>query len=81
MKAAVLGITISETITVKILHAPQGHDWMNAASEWLLGMYSAKAESALKTADFSGGNQQKDRIARKSSKEPDILLICQPTTR
>lgn len=33
----------------------------------------------LKTANFSGGNQQKIVIAREISSNPDILLVGQPT--
>ncbi|WP_267902920.1 ABC transporter ATP-binding protein [Vibrio fluvialis] len=33
----------------------------------------------LKTANFSGGNQQKLVIAREMEEEPDVLLIGQPT--
>ena len=33
----------------------------------------------LKTANFSGGNQQKIVIAREVETEPDVLLIAQPT--
>ncbi len=33
----------------------------------------------LKTANFSGGNQQKLVIAREMEEDPDILLIGQPT--
>ncbi len=33
----------------------------------------------LKTANFSGGNQQKIVIAREVETEPDVLIIAQPT--
>lgn len=33
----------------------------------------------LKTANFSGGNQQKIVLAREIAREPDVLLIGQPT--
>ena len=33
----------------------------------------------LKTANFSGGNQQKIVLAREIEREPDVLLIGQPT--
>ncbi|MCQ8783533.1 ABC transporter ATP-binding protein [Mangrovibrevibacter kandeliae] len=33
----------------------------------------------LKTANFSGGNQQKIVLAREMERDPDILLIGQPT--
>ncbi len=37
------------------------------------------ANPQLKTANFSGGNQQKLVIAREVEKNPDVLLIGQPT--
>ncbi len=37
------------------------------------------ANPDLKTANFSGGNQQKLVIAREVEKNPDVLLIGQPT--
>ena len=37
------------------------------------------ADPALKSNLFSGGNQQKIVLAREISKEPDILLVGQPT--
>ncbi len=33
----------------------------------------------LKTANFSGGNQQKIVLAREMERDPDILLVGQPT--
>ena len=33
----------------------------------------------LKTANFSGGNQQKIVVAREIERDPDILLVGQPT--
>ena len=37
------------------------------------------ADTSLKTANFSGGNQQKLVIAREMEQDPDILLVGQPT--
>jgi len=37
------------------------------------------ADPFLKTANFSGGNQQKIVIAREVEQNPDVLLIGQPT--
>ncbi|MHA1189945.1 MAG: heme ABC transporter ATP-binding protein, partial [Alphaproteobacteria bacterium] len=33
----------------------------------------------LKTANFSGGNQQKIVLAREMERDPDVLLVGQPT--
>jgi len=37
------------------------------------------ASCDLKTANFSGGNQQKIVIAREMERDPDVLLVGQPT--
>ena len=42
--------------------------------------YNIKAPSTeIHAANLSGGNQQKVVLAREISKQPDILMICQPT--
>ena len=33
----------------------------------------------MKTANFSGGNQQKIVLAREMERDPDVLIIGQPT--
>ncbi len=37
------------------------------------------ANNRLKTASFSGGNQQKIVLAREMSRNPDVLIVGQPT--
>ncbi|WDR02234.1 ABC transporter ATP-binding protein [Devosia algicola] len=37
------------------------------------------ANTALKTANFSGGNQQKIVLAREMERNPDVLIVGQPT--
>jgi general nucleoside transport system ATP-binding protein len=37
------------------------------------------ADCRLKTANFSGGNQQKIVLAREMEKDPDVLIVGQPT--
>ncbi|TWG65962.1 MULTISPECIES: ABC transporter ATP-binding protein [unclassified Aminobacter] len=37
------------------------------------------ANERLKTANFSGGNQQKIVLAREIEKDPDVLIVGQPT--
>ena len=36
-------------------------------------------QPALKSAEFSGGNQQKLILAREMSQQPKVLLVGQPT--
>ena len=36
-------------------------------------------QPSLKTANFSGGNQQKLILAREMSRQPQVLLVGQPT--
>ena len=40
---------------------------------------SARANDRLKTANFSGGNQQKIVLAREMERDPDVLIVGQPT--
>ena len=50
------------------------------ATEGMMEAYDVRPRlPALKTANFSGGNQQKLVLAREMLKEPDVLLIGQPT--
>jgi ABC-type uncharacterized transport system ATPase subunit len=37
------------------------------------------ANERLKTANFSGGNQQKVVLAREMSNDPEVLIVGQPT--
>ncbi|WP_116653261.1 ABC transporter ATP-binding protein [Pelagibacterium sediminicola] len=37
------------------------------------------ADTDLKTANFSGGNQQKIVLAREMERDPDVLIVGQPT--
>ena len=50
------------------------------ATKEMMDAYDVRPQlPSLKTANFSGGNQQKLVLAREMMKEPDILLIGQPT--
>lgn len=50
----------------------------NAVSE--IEKYDIRPQNPmLKTANFSGGNQQKIVLAREIERDPDILLVGQPT--
>jgi simple sugar transport system ATP-binding protein len=60
---------------------------------WLLDLDAARAQAReriekfdirpanerLKTANFSGGNQQKIVLAREMERNPDVLIVGQPT--
>ncbi|CAM3608870.1 ABC transporter ATP-binding protein [Parendozoicomonas haliclonae] len=51
-----------------------------AATEEMMEAYDVRPRlPGLKTANFSGGNQQKLVLAREMMKEPELLLIGQPT--
>lgn len=57
-------------------------DWKRATAKTLALMERFDVrprDPALRTALFSGGNQQKLVMAREMEKEPDILLVGQPT--
>lgn len=50
----------------------------NAVDE--IGKYDIRPPNPLlKTANFSGGNQQKIVLAREIERDPDVLLVGQPT--
>jgi simple sugar transport system ATP-binding protein len=45
-----------------------------------IGKYDIRpADCRLKTANFSGGNQQKIVLAREMEQDPDVLIVGQPT--
>jgi simple sugar transport system ATP-binding protein len=45
-----------------------------------IGKYDIRpADARLKTANFSGGNQQKIVLAREMEQDPDVLIVGQPT--
>jgi simple sugar transport system ATP-binding protein len=51
----------------------------HAAAEQI-GKYDIRpADIRLKTANFSGGNQQKIVVSREIERDPDVLIIGQPT--
>jgi len=69
------------------------HDEPRYGSGLMLDIKAAKAEAKrhiekfdirpantdLKTANFSGGNQQKIVLAREMERDPDVLIVGQPT--
>jgi simple sugar transport system ATP-binding protein len=53
---------------------------MRAEAEAKIAAYDIRPPSPdLKTANFSGGNQQKVVLAREMERDPAVLLIGQPT--
>jgi simple sugar transport system ATP-binding protein len=53
---------------------------MRADAEEKIAKYDIRPPNArLKTANFSGGNQQKIVLAREMERNPDVLIIGQPT--
>ncbi|SDG60576.1 ABC transporter ATP-binding protein [Pelagibacterium luteolum] len=69
------------------------HDYDKYGSGLMLDVKAARAEAQrhiekfdirpanadLKTANFSGGNQQKIVLAREMERDPDVLIVGQPT--
>ena len=49
------------------------------ASERMAKFDVRPANARLKTANFSGGNQQKIVLAREMEQDPDVLIVGQPT--
>jgi general nucleoside transport system ATP-binding protein len=55
-------------------------DAIRADAEEKIQKYDIRPPNArLKTANFSGGNQQKIVLAREMERDPDVLIIGQPT--
>ena len=55
-------------------------DAIRADAEKKIEQYDIRpANSKLKTANFSGGNQQKIVLAREMERDPIVLLVGQPT--
>ena len=74
-----LGYQREERFAGPALHAgprPRSATWPAPASS---ASTSARRSCDLKTANFSGGNQQKIVIAREIERDPEVLLVGQPT--
>jgi len=55
-------------------------DAVRADAEEKIGLYDIRPPNPrLRTANFSGGNQQKIVLAREMERNPDVLIIGQPT--
>ncbi|KZN14128.1 ABC transporter ATP-binding protein [Marinomonas sp. TW1] len=76
-EAAVLGYHNSASYNGKILmdHTAMLEECKVRMADWDV----RPPNPHLKTANFSGGNQQKIVIAREVEQNPDVLLIGQPT--
>lgn len=76
-EAAVLGYHNSADYNGKILMDRKG--MIEECRERMADWDVRPPNPHLKTANFSGGNQQKIVIAREVEQNPDVLLIGQPT--
>jgi len=76
-ESAILGYQNSSTYNGKLLNKPSviNQECARLMEEWDVRPQDPKLRSSL----FSGGNQQKLIIAREVDKNPDLLLIGQPT--
>lgn len=76
-EAFILGYHRSGTYNAKLLmdQAAIKNDCAEKMEKWDVRPQDPK----LKTANFSGGNQQKLVIAREMEQSPDVLLVGQPT--
>ncbi|KXF78850.1 heme ABC transporter ATP-binding protein [Paramesorhizobium deserti] len=53
---------------------------IRADAEKKIAQYDIRpADTRLKTANFSGGNQQKIVLAREIERDPSVLIVAQPT--
>ncbi|MBJ7537932.1 ABC transporter ATP-binding protein [Marinomonas transparens] len=76
-EAAVLGYHNSDAYNGKVLMNRKV--MVDECSRRMAGWDVRPPNPHLKTANFSGGNQQKIVIAREVEQNPDVLLIGQPT--
>ena len=76
-ESAILGYQNSPTYNGRFLNKPDmiNQECARLMEEWDVRPRDPKLRSSL----FSGGNQQKLIIAREVDKNPDLLLIGQPT--
>ena len=76
-ESAILGYQNSDTYNGKLLNKPKviNQECARLMEDWDVRPRDPKLRSSL----FSGGNQQKLIIAREVDKDPNILLIGQPT--
>lgn len=76
-ESSVLGYQRSETFNVRGLLRL---DSIRAACKRLMAGFDVRpGDPKLKSASFSGGNQQKLILARELEKSPEVLLVGQPT--
>ncbi|CUB05416.1 ABC transporter ATP-binding protein [Marinomonas fungiae] len=76
-EAAVLGYHDSEAYNGKVLMKRKA--MLDECNERMAAWDVRPPNPHLKTANFSGGNQQKIVIAREVEQNPEVLLIGQPT--
>lgn len=86
-RAMVMPFTAWESAVLGYEHLPEysrsgwmRHDAMRAATERMMERFDVRPRQAdLRCGQFSGGNQQKQVLARELGQKPLVLLIGQPT--
>lgn len=76
-ESAILGYHNSEAYNGRILMNRQAI--IDDCAEKMAAFDVRPPHPSLKSANFSGGNQQKIVLAREMAREPDVLLVGQPT--
>ena len=83
--SVVLGMSVEQNLVLEDLDRFRTGPFLSrrrvrAHAESLIERFDIRPPSCdLKTANFSGGNQQKIVIARELERDPDVLLVGQPT--
>lgn len=83
----VLEMTLAENIALQTYykepnsrHGILNYSYIDEHAQQLIGEYDVRCASELVPAgNLSGGNQQKAVIAREISRDPDLIVISQPT--
>lgn len=83
----ILDMTLAENIALQSYYKPPfskagvlDKDYINAHARELIKEYDVRTTSELAPAkSLSGGNQQKAIIAREMDRDPELLIVSQPT--
>lgn len=83
----ILEMTLAENMALQTYykepfshHGVLDYDYINKNAKRLMGEFDVRAASEQVSAgSLSGGNQQKAVIAREVDRDPDLLIVSQPT--